>query len=256
MTDPWAKFETTLSPTVVARLEAAEAAEAMRVSPPDAAPSPPITAAPSAPALRDDDEYPLPIGARLRGDWYPFYIDRFLGSRLVSTMDRDAAFVAIVLWTASMRQDPAGTLPDNDAELAHLAGFGRDLSGWLDVRARGALRKWRPYLCLSSGSGEAEQIRLGHPVVATVALDAVTRIHEQSERGRRAAERALASRMRKLMKAAGAHAGLTERPDFVDAVIADLKQHARRWNRSTVLEAMQRLDAGGGGLVVGMRRRE
>jgi hypothetical protein len=204
----------------------------------------------------EDDEYPIQIGARMRGDWFPFYIDRFLGSRLVSTTDRDAAFVSIVLLAEAMRQDPAGTLPDDDAELAHLAGFGRDIDGWLDVRSRGALRKWTPVLCRGAESGEIEQIRLGHPVIAQVALEALKRINGQADRSRIASERALASRMRRLMREAGAHAGLTGRADFVDALIADLRRRGVRWNASNVLEAMQRLDVGSGSEVTGMRRRE
>jgi hypothetical protein len=254
--DRWAKFTAALPARMA---PATESAPAPVAAPPAAAPMLPERATVPAvqdSAARDDDEYPLPLGARLRGDWFPLYMDRFLGSRLVSTADHDVIGVSVILWASAMRQDPAGTLPDDDHELCHMVGLGRDVGAWLDLRARGALRKWRPYLCLSSGTGEAEEIRLGHPVLAEIALDVVTRVYAQAERSRMGSQRSLASRMRRAMESAGAHAGLTTRSDFVDRMIEELRARGQRWTAPNVRAAMERLDPDQGGPIIGMRRRE
>ena len=203
--------------------------------------------------------YPLRLGQRLKGDWFPLHFDRLLGSRFVAVVDRDAAFVAVVLWAEAMRQDPAGTLPDDDQELAQLAGCGRDMADWADLRARGALYRWELYLC----QGESEdRLRMGHPVVAEVACDAVARMSARAEESARGAERALASRLRRKMREAGAHAGFTEREDVVAAVLHELRARGVRWTLQNVREAMSaaqvRLDAADDGLpgkVAGLPRR-
>ncbi|MEO1688698.1 MAG: hypothetical protein AAFU61_12410, partial [Pseudomonadota bacterium] len=59
----------------------------------------------------DLEEYPLPLGARLKGEWFPFHHDAFLGSDYASTVDPEAAWFGVVLWAEAARQDPAGTLP-------------------------------------------------------------------------------------------------------------------------------------------------
>ena len=45
---------------------------------------------------------------------------------------------AVLLWLAAADQVPAGSLPDCDVELAFLAGYGRDVAAWQEVR-EGAL---------------------------------------------------------------------------------------------------------------------
>ncbi|SDV49222.1 DUF1376 domain-containing protein [Chitinasiproducens palmae] len=70
---------------------------------------------------------------------------------------------AVLLWCASWHQMPAASLPDDDATLSSLAGYGRVQKEWKKVRA-GALRGW---VKCSDG-------RLYHPVVAEKARDAWT----------------------------------------------------------------------------------
>lgn len=79
----------------------------------------------------------------------------------------------IILMMAAWHQLPAGSLPDDDAKLAYLAGMGRDLRGW-KKRRKGALRGW--VLC-SDG-------RLYHPMM----VEAVHEALQKSQRGRRSAE--------------------------------------------------------------------
>jgi hypothetical protein len=67
----------------------------------------------------------------------------------------------ILLRCASWHQKPASSLPNNDVLLASLAGFGRDVEGWLRVR-QGAL----------DGFLECSDGRLYHPEIAEKALEA------------------------------------------------------------------------------------
>jgi hypothetical protein len=90
----------------------------------------------------------------------------------------DAEFrAAVMLWCASWHQMPAGSLPDNDAVLTRLSGFGRDIEGWKSVRD-GALRGWI----------KCDDGRLYHSVVAEKANEAWD--HKQKQRARTAAARA------------------------------------------------------------------
>jgi hypothetical protein len=95
---------------------------------------------------------------------------------------RDARFTAsasgegfrcgFLLWCAAWHQVPAASIPDDDIELAQLAGFGRAISEWLKVRDE-ALQGW--VMC-SDG-------RWYHPVVAEKALEAwESRLQHQYEK--------------------------------------------------------------------------
>lgn len=90
----------------------------------------------------------------------PLDVRRLRDSRFTATIDGDAFKVGLLLWCASWHQHPAASLPDEDVELAQLAGFGRVVREWKKVRAE-ALYGW--VLC-SDG-------RLYHPTVAEKALE-------------------------------------------------------------------------------------
>src|SRR5699024_5491847 len=75
---------------------------------------------------------------------------------------------AVLLWCASWHQTPAASLPDDDAVLAQLAGFGRVVKEWRKVRS-GALRGW---IKCSDG-------RLYHHVIAEKANEARDAKREQ-----------------------------------------------------------------------------
>lgn len=122
---------------------------------------PPLT--PSDCDLRDFQFMPLDVG-RLRD------------SKLVSHVPPAQCFFAVILWCASWHQVPAASLPDDDIELARLAGFGFVVKEWKKVKD-GALYGW-----IKCADG-----RLYHPVVAEKARDAWQAKHEQrwrSECGR------------------------------------------------------------------------
>ena len=121
--------------------------------------------------------YPLRHGDRLQSyDWMPLYVDRLLSSHFVASAiyngRRQDISTALLLWAASMKQDPAGTLPDDDIELAQLARFGTDIEGWREARA-GALYGWRAVHIDDAPPGARP--RLGHPLIAEIARDQFSR---------------------------------------------------------------------------------
>lgn len=254
MSDPWSKFTSRLSPDVEARLEAAEAAEGRPAEVAFVAPAPAPPATPALATLDESDDYPIPIGADFELEWYTIHITPLMRSSLWRRADHQAIGVSLMMWTAAMREDPIGTLPDDDVELAAITGFGRDVAGWREVRARGVLDKWEPRFCARVG-GQPETVRLAHPFLTSVALDAFKRMEKQAAERRRAAERAHMSRIKAHMKDGGAHAGMVNRPDIVAAVIECLSARDMPANAANVFEAMQAVSMAETG-VIAMRRRE
>ncbi len=101
----------------------------------------------------------VPASADLR-DFPSMLLDvvRLRDSRLALTATGDEFMAAVMLWAAAWHQIPAGSLPEDERELAGLAKV--DPRKWAKVRSM-ALRQW--VLC-SDG-------RLHHPVIAEKALE-------------------------------------------------------------------------------------
>lgn len=124
--------------------------------------------------------YPLQRGEKLvTNDWVEWHFHSFLDSAFLAQMlfqdRRDVIGTAVILWSASYRQDPAGTLPDDDVQLAHLAGFGVDLARWRVMRD---LVLWGWTRCEVTDPEEAEPLRdrLGHRgLIAAIAAKSAKR---------------------------------------------------------------------------------
>lgn len=56
-----------------------------------------------------------------------FDTQRFLNSEFVLSSDPAAIGLGVILWAVAWQQIPCGSLPDDDVQLARLAGFGRDV---------------------------------------------------------------------------------------------------------------------------------
>lgn len=85
-------------------------------------------------------------------------VRRLRDSRFAATPNSDAFRAGILLWCAAWHQVPAASLPDDDIELASLAGYGRmpfSVKEWRKVRTEAL----HGYVKCSDG-------RLYHPVVA------------------------------------------------------------------------------------------
>ncbi len=101
----------------------------------------------------------------------PLDVVRLRDSRLAAISSGDEFMAWVLLACASWHQRPAGSLPNDDVELARLAGFGRAVREWMRVRS-GALHGW--VLC-SDG-------RYYHPVVAEKAVEAWAEKHAYRDR--------------------------------------------------------------------------
>jgi hypothetical protein len=87
---------------------------------------------------------------------------RLRDSELATHPDGELFRANVLSWCVAWHQIPAASLPDDDATLARLLGYGRDMRTWKKVRAAGGLRGW---VKCSDG-------RLYHPVVAEKANEA------------------------------------------------------------------------------------
>lgn len=124
--------------------------------------------------------YPLKWGETIADqDWFPLHFHKLLGSQFAADAcvageaGRAVGFTAVLLWCEAFKQDPGGTLPDNDIALARLAGYGPDVAAWRAVRGQ-VLTGWSP--CHVGGDEEGRaQNRLGHRVVAEQAVYAWNR---------------------------------------------------------------------------------
>ena len=77
----------------------------------------------------------VPAEVDLQGFLFmPLDVARLRDSELSVVATGDEFRAAILLWCAAWQQVPAASLPNNDPLLAKLAGYGRDLAGWLTVK--------------------------------------------------------------------------------------------------------------------------
>ena len=149
--------------------------------------------------------HPIAKGQVLDGQhWAPMHYQRLLSSgwrtRAVRPENRDKAVFGFLLWFEALRQDPPGTLPQDDAELAMLAGFGMDIDGWMTVREF-ALYGWTPCHIADASGDVLPGMRLHHAFVAGVAGEALKRKAGASVRrasGQRAVKK---SRVRNKLRA-------------------------------------------------------
>lgn len=88
-------------------------------------------------------------------------VRRLRDSEFAAGASGDAFRAGVLLWCAAWHQVPAASLPDNDTELANLAGYGRVVKEWRKVRD-GAL----------GGFVKCSDGRLYHSVIAEKAVAA------------------------------------------------------------------------------------
>lgn len=93
--------------------------------------------------------------------YMPLDVLRLRDSDLAARLSGEEFRCAVLLWCAAWHQVPAGSLPDDDVNLAQYAGFGRMVGEWQKVRD-GSLWGW-----VKCADG-----RLYHPVVCEKANEA------------------------------------------------------------------------------------
>lgn len=101
----------------------------------------------------------------------PLDVARLMNSDLVAVASGEEFRAAVLLWCKSWHQVPAASLPNDDRMLAHLAGFGRDLKAWGEVKEVAL----RGFVLCSDG-------RLYHPVIAEKATEAFDAKRKQRNR--------------------------------------------------------------------------
>lgn len=139
-------------------------------------------------------DYPVNRDERLEGHYFTkFWHDRWLNSQLHLTATLEVQACALNLFFLAQKQSPVGTLPDNDTILAKLLRI--DLALWHDLRTRQItpLHGWSPCRC-------GDEMRLAHPVVTEVVLDAIAR---RESREASNSQKAVYQRLRRLREALG-----------------------------------------------------
>ena len=96
----------------------------------------------------------------------PLDVRKLRDSKFASTAGGEAFRCAVLLWAAAWHQVPASSLPDDDNELAQLAGFGRSTKEWLKQRKAGALHGF--VRCAEDG-------KLYHRTIAEKAIESWNR---------------------------------------------------------------------------------
>lgn len=103
-----------------------------------------------------------PVDSDLRDFPYmPVDVVRLFGSAFHASATDDAWRAGVTLWFKAWHQVPAGSLPDDDTQLARLAELGRDVKGWKKLKDQ-ALHGWQ----------RCDDGRLYHRVVAEKVLEA------------------------------------------------------------------------------------
>ena len=106
-------------------------------------------------------EPPVPEECTMgNNDYFPLYFRRLRKSRWWRGASDLARSRNIDLWGEAYEQQPAGSLPDDDIDLADAAGFGRDVASFQKVKAE----ILTPWILCSDG-------RWYHPTVCEVVLD-------------------------------------------------------------------------------------
>lgn len=84
----------------------------------------------------------------------PLDVQQLRDSRFASEVRPEAFRAGVLLWCAAWHQKPAGSLPNNDAELAKLAGYGFVVKEWRKVKTE-ALTK---FILCSDGRWYHEEV--------------------------------------------------------------------------------------------------
>jgi len=177
--------------------------------------APKLTAVPSTGLA----EYPIARETRLDGhSFIKWQHIRWLSSKSFKLCSWEVQGMARALFDLSQLESPVGTLPDDDAELAHMLRVDTRHMAELRRMEYGPLRNWLP--CMSEG-----ERRLMHPVVLAQVQDALERreMHELSKEDKATYQRL--KRMREALKGLG----------LSDAVLEDERLIGRMddWLRQT-----------------------
>ncbi len=114
-------------------------------------------------------------------DWFPLYFQRLRKSKWWRRASDLARARNVMLWGEAYQATPAGSLPNDDDDLAEAAGFGMDVDGFLAVKEE----IMAPWVLCADG-------RWYHPTTCEVVLEAWEKVGERrkKEATKKAAQRA------------------------------------------------------------------
>lgn len=115
-------------------------------------------------------------------DWFPLYFQRLRKSKWWRRASDMARARNVMLWGDAYQATPAGSLPDDDDDLAEAAGFGMDVDAFVAAKAE----IMAPWVLCSDG-------RWYHPTTCEMVLDAWGKL---GERRRKDAQRKADQRAR------------------------------------------------------------
>ena len=183
-------------------------------------------------------EYPLDKSERLESHWFiNFHFNRWLNSKFRLTARADVRSYAFDLFCVAQNQIPVGTLPDDDRQLAALLNI--DLASWQDMRAldMSPLYNWSHCSC----GGE---IRLMHPTVTEVAVDAFTKKKKNADALAASRERKKIERLKETIARIGT-AAMGKDAGMVRRVRMWLDQNCDgNWTEEWVRQAMEEVSIG------------
>ena len=168
---------------------------------------------------------------RMTSDYFTvWWHDRWLNSELCLTAKMDVQGAALNLFFIARKQNPIGSLPDNDSMLAKLLRI--DLEYWQELRARpiNPLHNWQQY---RSG----DKVVLGHPVVIEVARDALNRREIREAAGTARATDMRLGRLREVMKEIKCSPAVINDKSLVERLDAWLLEHHKGQRRMPRFEA-------------------
>jgi hypothetical protein len=115
-----------------------------------------------------------PAGVDLSGhDWFPFFPERLRKSKWWRRASDLARARNVMLWGEAWKSVPAGSLPDDDDELAEAAGFGMDAEAFIAAKPE----IMAPWTLCSDG-------RWYHPTLCEQVLNAWERMDERRRNAR------------------------------------------------------------------------
>lgn len=171
------------------------------------------------------------IDVRMTSDYFTvFWHDRWLNSELCLKAKMDVQGAALNLFFIARKQNPIGSLPDDDLMLAKLLRI--DAEQWHDLKHRriSPLHNWQHY-------NARGKIILGHPVVIEVAQDALHRRESREAASTEKATNLRLDRLRRSMADIRVSKGVLADQSLIERLDVWLLEHHKGQRRMPRFEA-------------------
>lgn len=193
--------------------------------------------------IRDAGDLPdYPISTRDRLDSHYFIqwnLKRWRGSEFRRTVDPEVGWYGFQLFCIAQDETPIGTLPCDDKQLAYELRL--PLERWQDLLKRpvNPLHNWSRVRC------DNGDIRLAHPVVTEVAIEALKSKRKNSERQEERRRNKQRKDLSMMITKIGAKQ-LLSNPQFIDSFLDWLDEHRAGQQRreAMIREALDEFIAG------------